>query len=187
MARFVNALLLCSGFVVSASGPAQAGSVDPGSLPIINGHVTLEEFRTLSRSAAVRDCTDTRCKTLRSLLSSYDKLRRFYTPNTMSRSEDNPPPTKRPRLPIQDLISDDVGQQAIIFDDLVIIGRDITDWSSELLTIEIATLTDKSGQTARRVIAAIPKTPALSGVVKAALERCETNAEQGCRALEKGG
>ena len=105
----------------------------------------------------------------------------------MARSENNPPPRKRPRLPVQDAISTDASQGATILGDLVIIGRDVPDWSTEMLTIEIATLTDASGQTVRRVIDTIPKTPALAGIVDAARARCEVNREHGCNAIEDAG
>ena len=182
MARFINALLLCGSVAVAASAIAHGNSDDLATLPVINGHVTPGQFRALSSSLSLKSCIAPQCKALQSLVLSYDRLRRFYTPNTMARS-DNPPSLVRPRLPVQEKISDDVGQRPAIANDLVIIARDVPEWSTEMLTIEITTLTDASGQTVRRVIEAIPKTPALAGVVKAARARCDMIGEEGCKAI----
>ena len=183
MARFINIVLLCGITAVPAAASAQVSQADAASFPVINGHVTPGEFRALSFSSALKRCADPRCIVLRSLVSSYDKLRRYYTPNTMARSEDNPPATQRPRLAVQDAVLNDARQLTTIAGDLVVIGRDIPEWSSEMLTIEIAILTDPSGQTVHHVIEAIPRTPALAGVITAARERCETNGERGCKAI----
>lgn len=187
MAQFIKALALYGGIAIYTSALAQGNPVDLPNLPVINGHVTPDQFQVLSSNQSLRNCAEPQCAALRSLLSSYDQLRRFYTPNTMARSEDNPPATARSRLPVQEALRVNPNRLGVISSDLVIIARDVPQWSSELLTIEIATLADPSGQTVHQVIRAIPKVPALIGVVHVAHERCEANGEQGCKAIQNAG
>lgn len=184
MARFIRAILICGSLTFASGALAQESSASPASLPVISGHVTPDQFRALASDPVLERCADMQCVTLRALLSSYDDLRRFYTPNTMARSAGNEPAMVRPRLPIQNTAETDPAQRDQISGYLVVISRDVPEWSSELLTIEIATLVDPSGKTSARVVAAIPDIPALDGVVEEARGRCKANRERGCKSIQ---
>ncbi len=152
------------------------------NLPVINGHVTRDQYENLPYNTSLQSCSALDCMALKSLVRSFRHLIRIYFPNTMARTA--PPPKEHGPVPI---VSDvalhpEFRKPACRFH--ATFARDYFNWTVGLLTIELASLISGANRDClSATLSSLPQNTETRRLVEYARELCVVRHEPNCSVI----
>lgn len=157
-----------------------------GSIPVLNGHVTSEQWSELPDNVALTKCTSQDCNTLKALFQSFEQLDSRDFPNSMARTKsgrDKHGILKE--LAVVELIERESSRRPEACKMLETLSANYFDRTVWLHGAELATLIDDgSGRCLHPVISSLPQS-AEPTLIQDAYELCEARQEPGCSRLKE--